>query len=399
MACGSTATRRAAGAPRDRIETDQVGELLGELPPRVLVRTGAEHVIQDITSWGELDQMLLLRGNRNIVRNLVKEGGTGTTDEPYIRLELHTGDAIGRTGGNVLEDLLIEGAGHAGKFLIEAEDVEGLTIRRLWHETTARAGVLKVTRSDKVMLDEWAPGLNGLSDIIVIADHSEVSAPRLNVDDEDTRFDQIVQVDDSSVLYVGTLRTKRASDVGLVAARRNVMVDRHLAGELVRVPVAGRPALVRTPSWAGEADLIVNGSFEQGLDGWQTWNEPATATFPPAEIGDGFGAALTWAGISEPLYQVVTVPEHRVGQPLTLTAFVKVDGEDGFAAPFVSGAGLEDSNGLGRIAAGTGWQILRATVYPAQAGTLELGIGFYAVTAGAERRVESIRARWGDTTA
>jgi hypothetical protein len=61
---------------------------------------------------------------------------------------------------------------------------------------------------------------------------------------------------------------------------------------------------------------------------------------------------------------------------MTLSAWVKVSGSNGFVCPMVDGAGITANTNYQRLSAGSGWGIVSQTFTIQSSGTLDVGLYF-----------------------
>src|SRR3990167_3508654 len=86
---------------------------------------------------GSTDQLLHLKGNWNKLRNIDKEGGTGTSTDQYILIENHTAS---NSNGNEIEGILIEQTTSVNKSLIKLLNSDNTVLSQVWLEPTLTDG-------------------------------------------------------------------------------------------------------------------------------------------------------------------------------------------------------------------------------------------------------------------
>src|SRR5262249_8252202 len=91
-------------------------------------------------AYGLVDQILHLKGNRNFIRNIDKEGGgTGASTDPYVLVERHN-LGLGSSDGNVFDWILLEGTTSPNKSLIKLDGCNETWLDHLWLEPTLTDG-------------------------------------------------------------------------------------------------------------------------------------------------------------------------------------------------------------------------------------------------------------------
>lgn len=330
--------------------------------------------IADLYSFGPVDTIVHLKGNFNFLRMIDKEGGgTGTSTEPYILIEAH-GFGAYYSDGNVLEKILIEGVGSANKTLIRLNETGDTHLRDLWFETSTADGyALRILDSDgKTTV---AGLLHGLAphQKIQVSNSREVLFERLDVNSADTPWSARLEVDSTSQVTIGSLKSRTGGSVTPVATLANIRI--------LESTVAS--AYGQQPSYVGSSapprgtvrNLLTNPSFESSGTGWTITGSPSTAEYIASEVGPGLMAHYGYGSVqaSVTLTQSVTIPAAWVGKPLVLSALLKVTTATGYAHPYLSGAGIT-AQVYNYLDGGLGWGLVQQAFRPQSAGTLTVGI-------------------------
>lgn len=349
-------------------------------------------VVERVTSYGAIDQLLHLRGNANVVSQLDKEGDTGTTADPYILVEANgdTTPPSGRTGasgGNRFQQIIIEGATSANKSLVKFDGTADTTLEDFWLETAAGSTdgyALRVNQSKRLAIRGlWTNTIKDRSEI-ALTNESSVSIERLQLDAniptvQTDRIEDVVSVDSSSYLEVGAL-TYGFLRGDLLPSSPRIKVRAVEDRQTIDTPVAGVQSMLYRPhGFRHWHNLLVNPSFEAGGYG-TAWSviagAAATATYETSEVAPGLMVHLNYAaGTFSRWLQPVTVPAAWVGREMTVSFLAKLTNASATAIvfPAVSGGGLVPSGNEMAARSGEGWQRLHYTFVPQAAGTVYVG--------------------------
>lgn len=334
-------------------------------------------LVENISSMGSLDQLLFLRGNRNWVRNLDKENGSGTTTDPYILVQAH-GIGAGASEGNIFNDILLEGTESVNKTPMVLDGVSMFTLNGFWSEpNSANSGYgLNIKGSNYVHITGYYQAPYSTNNKIKIENSIRVIFDEYNANPEDAPLSSTLEVDSLSSVYIQYLYTRRGSNLQLVSnMNKNIrIVNTQINNGLGTTGVS----LTQRPSYIG-GNLLVNPSFEAGTYGWNVANLVTyTPTIVASEISNGLMLVLTNSGTtgSNAAYQNITISAAQVGVPITISMMAKCTG-GGWVMPYVTGAGITLGNHICEIISGAGWGLSTVTVVPQSAGTLV--VGCYAI--------------------
>jgi len=350
-------------------------------------------VIENIATCGPIDQILHLRGNWNFIRGIDKECGSGGSADPYILIDAYPG---GRSTGNHLQGLLIEGDGAPGKTALKLDQAVETTIEDVWWELRKASSGYAIDISGstgiyiKGFLVHLIPGLSGVR----IADSSWVTVEKLNINAKDATIKDYVSVDKSSHLHVREVDSRRGADVLGLGMRENVSVDRVVAmqwlGKDERLaPVFSAPFFV-------PQNMLVNPSFEAGAFGWSVVARPLLEEYPASDVGPGRMAHFRWkAGQTASLSQRLPplTPEQAANQ-LSFSCLVRAEGK-GQVEIEVSGP---NTGGYVPVHAGGGWHVLSAT-FRAAPGPFAAGVRAIAGDADLDLFIDECRLSFGDVPA
>lgn len=336
-----------------------------------------ECVIDTVYAGGSnTNQILHLKGNQNIIRNIDKEGSTGSSTDPYILLEAHSG---GDSTGNTLDGILLEGTTSANKSLMKLSDCDKTTLDHLWFEPTSSDNyALRILNCIDTRIGKISSGLGTTTKLKVDTSENTV-VDVLDINGAELTIGSVVEVDATSDLHINLLRNRRNADAFVLAKLdRNHFIDRSYAAQIFTDGVTGYVP-VSEPRWLCGQNFALNGSFEAGRYGWAfTVNPTTTEEYITSEVGAGLMGHFVWAVSGSPqLTQTIVVPANM---PVTVTAKVKMTAGTGWISPITDGVGITHVNGYPRANVSEGWQIITRTVIPTSAGNLLVGFEFVNAT-------------------
>lgn len=337
-------------------------------------------VWRNIYSSGPLDQLLKLAGNHNFVENIDKEGGSGSTTDPYVLIM--RGSAISAPVNSsqwIIKGLLLEQTGSANKTTMRIENTDNVEIENLWFEVSNTDGYfLKLDNCSNIHVRGYVPGLNFASQKFSLANSSSARFDFINVNGADVGPRDFFEVDASSQLVIGTAYTRRAQSQYPLVGSANIILE--------RVIVAGTPAAYASyksiiGAAPSTANLLTNPSLETGVYGW-TLSANSTAEYIPSEVSTGLMGHWIFTVGSPGVTQNLTIPTQLVGVPLTISFWAKMDGVTGQAVPLISGCGVTSSTAAFEQQAGKGWGLVSWTFITQSAGTLTVGARFVSAVIG-----------------
>lgn len=336
-------------------------------------------VIDTIYAGGSnTNQILHLKGNQNIVRNIDKEGNTGSSTDPYILIESHSG---GKSQGNWLDFILIEGGTSANKSAIKLLNCEETHLDHLWFEPTSSDGYgLRLSGCLSTRIGQFSNGMTTVSKLKVDTSQTTI-IDYLDVSGAEQAPTDVIEIDSTSDVVVRVLRTRRGADqYQLSQLDRNIIIDSAYLTQIATDAPTGYSPITQA-KWHCGQNLAVNGSFEAGNYGWTFSTSPTTTEeYITSEVGSGLmGHFVYAAAASHNHYQSINVPANM---PVTITAKVKITaGSAGaFATIFSENLGVTQSNGYPRAVLNAGWQIISRTIIPTSAGALLVGLQYVNAT-------------------
>lgn len=322
------------------------------------------------TSVGLLDQFLLISGNRNLVENFNKEGGSGTSSDPIIHAQ--------NCSELLLRNILIEGSGSVNKVPIKFENCS-FTIQQIWFEIGATNGYsIECDASFGYIYNEIRYIIKSFRKIKV-SNNSSVYIDYYNDNGGSDGINQTLEIDATSSVVIDQYKGRTFNDVyKLDKLKSRLKINR---AEITTGSPTNGYLRVNSIKYVG-GNLLVNPSFEAGIYGWTVDAAPIIAV-EPSEVSLGLMMRLTWPSDgSRGLTQTFTIAAAQVGVPMTFTGLIKIVA--GSAAAWGSitatGAGLitSGSNGFMSFARiNEGWQIVSQTITPLAAGTLQIGFSFF----------------------
>jgi hypothetical protein len=325
-----------------------------------------------IQSLGTVDQILHLIGNMNNVFNIDKEGGSGSTTDPYILVE--TSEAA------YFKHILLEQTGSANKVPIKISSCGEVRFEDVWLELSAYNGYsFDIENSNAIEINS-PRSVVGLGAVLKLVNSQSVLMRMLRFYDALHDMQDYISIDSASDLHIDTLYTRQGQGT-LYLNTPQITVGRVINQQAITDAVtANYPAIVRS-TWLAGQNYAVNGSFEAGNYGW-TWRgaPDVTEEYITSTVGSGLMGHWKWSsalGINK-ITQNITVPANM---PVTITAKVNCVTGGGSAQIniYTNGAGLVDK-GYVIAAPGRGWTIISQTYIPSSAGTLTVGLEVPYVT-------------------
>lgn len=345
--------------------------------------------IDGLFSIGTIEQLLKISGNANMINNVDHEGAAGTTTEPIVLLQIQPGGVP--PSGNCFKNLLIEGTGSSTKTPLVFDTVGNNVVEDLWIETQHDNGyMIAITKSTLIVFKDNISLASSTK--IKIDTTAEVYFDSINLASFNVSLSDVLEIDGQSHVTIGNLTTQQGANqypMGLLARNLTVPSARNHSVSANNLPGWSANTYL---SFRGVNNLI-NPSFEDGDFGWDLADVLTAVIDSPITVGKAietvFGVALGEHIIS----QTVAVSATQVGMPLTFTALVIVTGGPNGSqlTVFAAGAGVQYA-AFNYLNKGDGWGIITATVVPAAAGSLRIGV---VGTAGAEAILDECSLNFG----
>ena len=177
-------------------------------------------VVDKVLSTSPLEQMLVIRGNFNMISNLDKEGTAGTSTAAYVEVQAH----VAGSTGNIFKNILLEGVGNVNKPLMLIGTSYQTTIENFWAEATTTNGfAIEIDSSRSVRMTGITHLGYGSIDRIKLTTSSDLSIERLDLSggtNSDTPAD-VFSIDATSAVRIGTLHSQGGGLVRPIAANPN----------------------------------------------------------------------------------------------------------------------------------------------------------------------------------
>lgn len=298
-----------------------------------------------IYNGGAVNQILKLAGNANEISWIDKEGSTTHGSDPYIHIKGHH---HGKSSQNKLSNILIEQFTSQDKVPVLIEDVDGLDIHAYWGELTESNGFgIEFRRASNVNINGALyldPPPKGR---LKVSEHSNVSVEKLSVNatDNPVKWWEYLDVDETSVLSINQLYTRRNEDVFVVEKRKNINVDSYISRNILSgiddIPVSA----ISKPKYTSNVNLFKNGGFRNGLYGWVFNAAPDIVEHIDSSFNNGKSLRLGWNNSNNTyyIYQNIDIGEQHIGKVITLTANIRVEGS-GIAYPLIAGVYSSGNN-------------------------------------------------------
>jgi Pectate lyase superfamily protein len=341
-------------------------------------------LFEDIYSAGPIDKMLWFTGNWNVLRRINKEGISGTSVDPYIKIS-HIYDG-NRSDGNLIDGINIEGGGNGNKTPFYFHGCDNLYIQNLWCELQA---VPSDPRTDGYVMrfeDCFNVNILGAPSVQMPDAYAKIKVDTtLNLYIEQMYLDptgvslySIFEIADDSNVTVGTLVSRSNDGAIKCVESKNLRIQRVYSKNsgLIDGPTTFLETL-----YTGN-NMFVNGSFENLTHNW-TIDSGATVTSTLVDSGVALGKAMqcTLASVgSFSVHQSITFTAEHVGKPFTFTGAVRTTTTNGYITPYLYGpGGLNQSTN--RVSHGRGeWTIISQTFTPLAAGACQVGVYCWDLT-------------------
>lgn len=357
----------------------EYNNLFFETPDCIVLRNyNQATTFEKIYAGGATNKLIHFNGNWNQLRHINKEGVTGTSADPYIKLgPIYDGN---RSTGNVIDGMNIEGLGSVNKTPMLFEQCNYLELRNMWCELQGTPG--SITDGKVVHFKDCfnarimsAPSFQiGLPDAKIKIENSyNIFIEEIDLDPTADNIYDVIDIDSTSNLTIGTL-ISRGNDSSLRCNEaKNIRIHRTFAKNNNLAPNTTQFTEVH---YRG-ANRFVNGSFENLLRGWTigTGGTP-TSTLVDSGIAGGKALQVTISPVNSPfvVYQTVAFNSDQVGKPWTFTGAVKTSAASGCAIrPYVSGCGVDMTTQLVNFAREGDWTIISQTFVPQTAGSCDIG--------------------------
>jgi hypothetical protein len=355
----------------------------------MLMRYSQSVVIENLFSQDKIDTLLYLSGNRNMVRNVNKENGTGTTAGAYI--VLNNDNASAACNGNELSDLLIEGTGNAGKYALDIEGCSNTGIQNFWNELTITDGYsIKLTDVNRISFRGVL--VQVLSNRkIKMTRASNVNIELLSNDADASKLTASLDMDRLSDVTIERMYMNSDDESGYfrnLDVRGRIKINQHAFRYLLAGTDNVQIGVVPTSrSIIGStSNMLKNGGFEAGAYGWNQLCDVFSSLTSSISPGLMSSCTKTGTGINSFIVnQSLTVSAGMVGQPLTFTGHARITDTGGgtpYAVFSVQGGGLTATNyGANKFASvlaadsgDSGWKRFTQTIIPQSTATLYIGI-------------------------
>ena len=329
------------------------------------------NIIENIYTYGPIDQILHLSGNRNIIRNLDKEGTTGTSADPYVLLD----NASGSCADNVIYDSLIEGGGSVNKTPIQLTNAESTTIDNMWVELSNTNGtVCTFTNCQSVFLKGRSFAYQTGKYTLNITNCNLVTIENFSTDADDKAISEYLTFDSVSNIYIDKLFSRRGSATNSIQ-KPNLLIGSEINKNAILFGGAGYTYTANIIPLSG--NFLVNPSFEAADYGWN-WSIAPTSTnvYVQSEVSEGLMGHFAWlATASTRLEQNITIPAEWVGVVMTFSAKVKIINGNATVSVRTGNMGITESTQYPFQATGAtaDWQVLSFTFIPQTSGAASVG--------------------------
>lgn len=340
-------------------------------------------LFQNICSYGAINKMLHFNGNWNILRRINKEGITGSSADPYIKIsQIYDGN---RSDGNFIDGINIEGLGSPNKTPFHFVGCDNLYIQNMWCELQGTPGdltdgyVMRFEDCFSVFI-KGAPSIQmSIADAKIKVDSVlNLNIEQLYLDPTAATIYETLEISANSNVNIDTAVTRGNDSALKCLSTPNLRVKRIFSKNNSITP--GTTQFTET-LYTG-SNLLLNGSFENLTHGWAI---DSGATVTPSLVASGVtvGKAMQCTLASTGnfnVHQPIVFTAEHVGKPFTFTAAVKTTSAGGYITPFISGAGIDLSTNLVNFARNGDWTIISQTFTPLSAGTCSIGVYCWNLT-------------------
>lgn len=335
-------------------------------------------LFEDIYSAGAIDKMLHFSGNWNVLRRINKEGISGTSTDPYIKIS-HIYDG-NRSDGNLIDGINIEGLGNENKTPFYFHGVDNLYIQNMWCELSGTPGsitdgyVMRFEDSFNVIIRGTPSIQMPIADAKIKVDTTmNLFIEQLYLDPTSATIYETMEIDSSSNVTIGTIVT-RGNDSGIKCDdATNLRIQRIFSKNNNLTP---NTTQFTETLYTGN-NLLTNCSFENMMHGWSTSGGSITPSLVDSGItlGKALQCTVSPANTTFRVFQSVVFTSDHVGKPFTFTGAVKTSAANGcYITPYINGAGVELDTELVNFAREGDWTIISQTFVPSEAGSCDIGV-------------------------
>jgi hypothetical protein len=371
----TTLTVAAIGQNVTNVVALKLNNILLDCPRGIILDSYAQDCrLTKIFSYGPIDLLLHLKGNFNIIRELTKESGTGSSIDPYIFIEDH---ASSNSNGNRFEGTLIEGTGSANKTPLKIDGVDLLTFVDTWFETNVTNGYAVDIDNSRGLI-HFKGILQGVNstDKFKARNSYKIVVDHFNCDHVIGPLSDYIDIDSTVNLSINSLLTRFGQCASILDTNRNIHIKENVnRSQILDGVIAGWNPIQLQEDLTGQ-NLFVNPSFEAGSYGWTVVNSPSTDEYISSEVNTGLMGHYILSGAVMQVYQGITITSDMVGRDITFTGLAKAT-IAGRINPFFNGAGVTQGTNQNYLDFGEGWGIISGTCRPTTNGTLN--VGFYVV--------------------
>jgi hypothetical protein len=349
--------------------------------------------IYNIESNGPTDVMLTLAGNANKVWRADKEGGTGSAVGCYVNIGKVGGPA---STGNIIQQTIVEGTGSINKAALCINNANSNTFTYFDDERSATNGTtISFVNSNNNRFYGYFAGPTETNKI-TFTNSFDTVIERLDVTSTNTVTPiNVVVTDVVSTFTFGNVYSRYNIDTGTYANLLAGNSFRHNSIQNLQVlPRTGFVPIVNQVDGSG-SNLLLNGSFEAGRYGWTFTTVPTTENYSDSQVDTGLMGVFTWAATaSVNFFQFFTPTAAMVGQPMTISARVKITGAGNIFFR-QNGAGISQGSGYSAANADTGWQSIALTIIPQSTAAMQIGLVFSGMTAATTVYVDDVVLNFG----
>jgi len=310
-------------------------------------------LIKNLYAYGQIEQILKLRGNNCRIFGIDRESGTaGTTEEPYVHIcSHHAGDSKDIE----LEHVLLEGAGSDTKCGIKIEDADHVSLIDYWFEmNTSNGYCLDLENVTHMEINGmFRPHYN--NEKVKLTNVQSLFIDKLTTRSANMAWFECFEIDSTSMVFIDTLQTMR----GESSFRHDLpaIIDKEvLWTSWKEAPTGNKP--YRYKPISGGHNLLQNGSFLAKAYKWAWSIAPdVTNEYIVSNVSPGNMGHFKWsAATNTRFYQTISIPAAWVGEVMTIAALVKVV-NTGQISAWIGNTGITEKTNYPTVQSATGWQL------------------------------------------
>jgi len=330
----------------------------------------------NIFSYGDVNRILHCEGNNNEVNRLVKEGGSGSSAEPYVKISQH---AASSSGGWLFKSILLEGAGSVNKTPFVLDSVVNTQIENYWCEVSASNGYrLHLKNCTNIFFNDSQTMSVSSTVQIKLENSHDIHFDELSTDGSGDRFEDHFELVGENTIYIDRVYSRNGTDSYRIGSPFRIGYVHARSVDTIPFPYVSSS----TETHISAGNLLYNPSFDAGIYNWEISVGGAgslTTSVIPAETnleGKALRCEMTAANLLY-LYQNLVFSTDQCGKPYTFSCMIRMNAGTAnmVGSVVINGCGVEVVSQRPFSVTEVGeWHFMTLTITPQTAGTMLVGI-------------------------